>query len=57
MFNYLSAIVFLPVIGAIIIALISGKQEKSIKWVAAIFTFVTMVLAFVIFGLDTGHQR
>ncbi|MBN1366452.1 MAG: NADH-quinone oxidoreductase subunit M [Dehalococcoidales bacterium] len=51
MFNYLSAIVFLPVIGAIIIALISGKQEKSIKWVAAIFTFVSMVLSFVIFGL------
>lgn len=51
MFNYLSAIVFLPVIGAIIIALISGKQEKSIKWVAAAFTFMSMVLAFVIFGL------
>ena len=51
MFNYLSTIVFLPVIGAIIIALMSGKQEKSIKWVAAAFTFVSMVLAFVVFGL------
>ncbi len=51
MSHYLSAIVFLPVIGAIIIALINGKQEKTIKYVAAAFTFVTMVLAFVIFGL------
>lgn len=60
MFNYLSAIVFLPVIGAIIIAFISGKQEKSIKWVAAIFTFVTMVLSFVVFALfdrsASGYQ-
>ena len=32
MFNYLSAIVFLPVIGAIIIALIPASKEKTIKY-------------------------
>ena len=51
MFSYLSAIVFLPVVGAIIIALISGRNEKTIKWIAAIFTFVPMVLSFILFAL------
>jgi len=51
MFNYLSAIVFLPVIGSIIIALAGGKNEKFIKWIAAVFTFIPMVLSFIVFGL------
>jgi len=51
MFNYLSTIIFLPVIGAIIIALVSGKNEKATKWIAAVFTFVPMVLSFVLFGI------
>jgi len=51
MFSYLSTIVFLPVIGALIIALISGRNEKTIKWIAAIFTFIPMVLSFLLFGL------
>ena len=51
MFNYLSTIVFLPVVGAIIIALAGGKNDKAIKWTAAVFTFIPMVLAFVLFGM------
>ena len=51
MFNYLSTIVFLPVIGAIIIAFVSGKNEKAIKWIAAVFAFIPMVLSFVLFGI------
>jgi len=47
---YLSTIVFLPVIGAIIIAFASGGREKLIKYLAAIFTFVPMVLALVLFA-------
>jgi NADH-quinone oxidoreductase subunit M len=61
--GYLSAIVFVPVIGAILIALIPGLSEKTIKWTAAIFTFISMALAvylFVIFersqGFDGGMQ-
>jgi NADH:ubiquinone oxidoreductase subunit 4 (subunit M) len=36
---YLSAIIFLPVIGAIIIALIRGLSEKGIRWIS-VFTFI-----------------
>ena len=49
-FNYLSTIVFLPLVGAIIIAL-AGSRDKFIKYVAAIFTFVPFVLALVLFGI------
>jgi NADH-quinone oxidoreductase subunit M len=49
-FPYLSTIVFLPVIGAIIIAFASGGRERLIKYLAAIFTFVPMVLAIVLFA-------
>jgi len=47
-FSYLSTIVFLPAVGAIIIALISGSRGKLIKSVAAIFTLIPMILAFVV---------
>jgi len=59
MSSYLSLIVFLPVVGAIII-LFSGRNEKTVKWLAAVFTFVPMVLSFVLFGIfdraATGFQ-
>lgn len=51
MFNYLSTIIFLPVVGAILIVIFGGKNEKAIKWTAAVFTFIPMVLSFVVFGL------
>jgi NADH-quinone oxidoreductase subunit M len=41
----LSAIIFLPIIGAILIALIPSLKERGIRWLAAIFTFVPLVLA------------
>jgi len=47
---YLSTIVFLPVIGAVIIAFASGGRERLTKYLAAIFTFVPMVLALVLFA-------
>ncbi len=48
-FNYLSTIVFLPVVGAIIIAFIAGSRPKLTKYLAAIFTFIPLVLAVVLF--------
>lgn len=48
-FNYLSTIVFLPVVGAIIIALISGSRPRLTRWLAAIFSFIPLVLAVVLF--------
>jgi NADH-quinone oxidoreductase subunit M len=49
-FNYLSTIIFLPVVGAIIIALFSGGRQKLIRYIAAIFTFIPLVLAVILFG-------
>lgn len=48
-FNYLSTIVFLPVVGAIIIALFGGNRPRFIRWVAAIFTCVPLVAALGVF--------
>ncbi len=45
----LSAIIFLPVIGAIIIALVPRLPERAVKWLAAIFSFITLVLAILLF--------
>jgi len=49
-FNYLSTIVFLPVVGAIIIVLIAGNRPRLIKYLAAIFTFIPLVLAVILFS-------
>ncbi|MFC2056121.1 NuoM family protein [Chloroflexota bacterium] len=50
MFNYLSTIVFLPVAGAILIALFGGGRERLTKYLAAIFTFVPLVAAIGVFS-------
>jgi NADH-quinone oxidoreductase subunit M len=49
-FNILTWIVFLPVIGAIIIAFIPGLSERKIKYTAAIFTFVSFALSLIAFA-------
>jgi len=48
-FNYLTTILFLPVVGAIIIAFISSEHEGVIKRLAAIFTVVPFILALYLF--------
>jgi len=48
-FNYLTWIIFLPAIGAILIAFIPGFSNGLIKRIAAVFTFVSLVLAVVLF--------
>jgi len=50
-FNYLTAILVLPVLGAVIIAFISSRHDKAIKWTAAVFTFIPFALAVVVFIL------
>ncbi|MFC2021074.1 NuoM family protein [Chloroflexota bacterium] len=55
-FPYLSFIVFLPLAGAILIALFGGR-DKLTRWLAAIFTAVPLVLsviAFVNFDKSAG---
>ncbi len=50
-FPVLSAITFLPVVGAIIIALGRGFSTKSIRGVALVFTAIPLVLSIVAFAL------
>ncbi|MDP3878841.1 MAG: NADH-quinone oxidoreductase subunit M [Dehalococcoidales bacterium] len=48
-FNYLTWIVFLPLVGAVLIALFGGGRERLVKWLAAIFTAVPLLLSIITF--------
>jgi len=50
-FPYLTAIIFLPVVGAILIAFIPGLSSRVIKRLAAIFTFVSLALSVFVFAI------
>ena len=50
-FPYLTTIVFLPVVGAILIAFIPGLSERAIRRIAAVFTFVSLALAIFLFSI------
>ncbi|MCX6009738.1 MAG: NADH-quinone oxidoreductase subunit M [Chloroflexi bacterium] len=50
-FAYLSAIVFLPVVGLVIIALLPKPQPRTIKLVALVFTLASFALSIGIFCL------
>jgi len=50
-FNYLTTIIFLPAVGAILIAFIPGLSEKLIKRLAAVFTFVPLALSIYLFSI------
>ena len=49
-FPYLTAIIFLPVVGAILIAFLPGLSSRVIKRMAAIFTFVPLALSIIVFA-------
>jgi NADH-quinone oxidoreductase subunit M len=50
-FNYLTTIVFLPVVGLVIIALLPKPQPRTIKLVALAFTLASFALSLVVFCL------
>jgi NADH-quinone oxidoreductase subunit M len=54
--GYLTALIFLPVIGAILIALFRGLSERAIRWLAAVFTFIPMALAIYLFAIFDRSQ-
>jgi len=47
--SYLTWIIFLPLAGAIIAALISNNHSRLIKYISAIFTLVPLILAVILF--------
>jgi NADH-quinone oxidoreductase subunit M len=55
-FPLLSAIVFLPLAGAILVALLGGK-EKLIKWLAVVFTAIPLVLSIIAFAVFDRSSR
>jgi len=50
-FNFLTWIIFLPVVGAILIAFIPGLTSRKIKSLAATFTFVPLALSIYVFSI------
>ncbi|MFC1900707.1 NuoM family protein [Chloroflexota bacterium] len=51
--SYLSTIIFLPIVGAILIAIFGGGRDKLTKYLAAIFTIIPLIIAIGIFaGFD-----
>jgi len=48
-FNYLTTILFLPALGAILIAFVLGNRPRLIKWTAAILTFIPLLLSIILF--------
>ncbi len=50
-FPYLTTIIFLPVAGAILIAFVPGLQDRVIRRIAAIFTFVPLALSIFLFAI------
>jgi NADH-quinone oxidoreductase subunit M len=49
-FSYLTTILFLPAAGAALIAFVVGNSPRRIKWTAAIFTFVPLILSVTLFA-------
>lgn len=54
--GYLSAIIFLPVIGAIIIAAIPALSDRVIRRIALIFTFIPLALSIYLMAIFDRSQ-
>lgn len=49
-FNYLTTVIFLPLIGTIIIALIPGLSSRSIRYIASVFTLIPLAISLFLFA-------
>lgn len=49
-FNYLTTIIFLPVVGGILIAFIPGLSDRAIRRIAAAVTFIPLALSIFLFA-------
>jgi NADH-quinone oxidoreductase subunit M len=50
-FNYLTVIIFLPMLGAAVIGFIPGLSHRTIRWLSAVFTFIPLVLSLYLFAI------
>ncbi|MDD5189687.1 MAG: NADH-quinone oxidoreductase subunit M [Dehalococcoidales bacterium] len=54
-FNYLSAIIFLPLLGAALIAFVPGLNRKTIRGIALVAALASFALAVAVFALFDRH--
>jgi len=48
-FNYLTTIIFMPIVGAIIITLVPGLSSRMIRYVASLFTIIPLAISLFLF--------
>jgi len=53
MFPFLTLITFIPLVGAVIVALIPGNREREIKWFSTILSLVPLALSIVAWAVYT----
>ena len=53
-FSYLTAIILLPALGAVVVAFVPGISERWIRRISAVLTLASFVLAIIIFA---GYDR
>ena len=47
--NLLSWIIFLPVIGLVVIAVLTKPGQKTVKWIALVVTLIAFILSLIVF--------
>ena len=50
-FNWLSCIVFLPALGALLIAFVPRLSARGVRWLALVFTFIPLAMAIYLFAI------
>ncbi len=50
-FNYLTTIIFLPALGALLIAFVPRLSARGVRWLAAVFTFIPLALSIYLFAI------
>jgi NADH-quinone oxidoreductase subunit M len=50
-FPFLTLITFVPLVGAVIVALIPGEREREIRWFSVIVSLIPLVLSIIMWGL------
>jgi NADH-quinone oxidoreductase subunit M len=50
-FPFLTLITFIPLVGAIIVALIPGNREREIKWFSVLISLIPLVLSIIVWVL------
>jgi NADH-quinone oxidoreductase subunit M len=56
-FNWLTTIIFLPALGALLIAFVPRLSARGVRWLAAVFTFIPLTLSIYLFIIfDRGSS-